>query len=137
MFEMILDHLIGDRSVPDFLDDTAMLETVAVGGPEEMVRYFLDRGANASHISQSEESGPSNPVSYAVLSGNTRILRMLVDAGAGLATPVSVEGATTLHIAAGNTDDIAMVEELLNLGADVSWIDYEQMSYSYCICKVL
>lgn len=138
IFELLLDHLVGSRPVAAFIDDMALLKTAA-GGSEEMVQYLLDRGANASHISGCEDEShisgcdddsPSTPVRAAAWSGNIRIVRMLVDAGADIATRVDYDRCTVLHLQALKDDEkaIEMAEELLNLGADLSWTDYEQMT---------
>lgn len=130
--ELLLAHLNMGSAEADMIDTQGLLAYAAGEGQEEMVQYLLDRGASplgSSSLGSDAVSVAHFPVDAPLLYGiflqNVRVIRMLVHAGADISARRG-DGATVLHIAAILPHSKTLVEELLSLGADLSWADNEQ-----------
>jgi hypothetical protein len=91
---------------------TAIMEDQAAA-----VRQLLDSGLDPN---EDPTGDCSTPLALAATRGNGEILRMLVERGASVNAPASLDGSTALHCVAGLADDAAgMVGVLVQSGADV------------------
>ena len=102
---------------PDALPLISLVAAVSVSADTgvEMVQYLISKGAD---VNQEDRNGLT-PLSYAAISGNTRIVELLLCTGADIDHLNGSENVTALNVAAvGNKSETAQF--LIKKGANVN-----------------
>ena len=82
----------------------------------EIVRYFLEKGAN---VNKAENSGYT-PLHLAVARLNVEMVKLLVEKGANINDQNTAQGYSPLHIAASDARGATILEYLIAKGANVN-----------------
>lgn len=104
----------------------------------EIAKLLIQKGVDihGQRPSQEPPSFNQTPLFMACEHGLSSVARVLLEAGANVAGE-GPGGYTILHIAAKNCLDVALIEELIRKGADVTARSYGESTplHELCICK--